>query len=293
MATSWGIDPLKDANGVVTIGTTASDFRKIQGALYSPGLISGGTVSLSTSAMTYTVSPGVAAFPIVTSGSVETVLGPIPSATLTTTAAPTGTTRVDVVYARQRLVSVEGDPNIVVEIGTTLPARAVLLDSFIVSDNTANTSTVVRNASVTYSLPYGAPRGTPWFSHRSPYNGTFNATKLAPASGSFYLPSDRRVSCKLSTSVSSSGAVGFDNSKYCEAAYALYLNDVWQFTWTTGGLHQAMQDISWEESLNLLKGTYTVRVDRWKSAGAGTPYQRYGQGNLGLLFEIRDVGPVA
>lgn len=293
MATSWGIDPLKDIDGIVTIGTTADDFRQIQGGLYSAGLISGGVITTSASALTYTVAPGVAAFPIVTTGAPQTVLGPIPAATLTTTAAAAGTTRVDIVYAQQRLVSVEGDPNIVVAIGTSLPARAVLLDSFIVTPTTTNTSTATRNADIKYSIPYGAPRGTPWFSARSTFNGTFNDTHVAAAAGTFYLPSDRMVSFNLSTSLNSSGAVKFDNTKYCEAAYAVYLDNVWKFTWTTQGLHQAMADYNWEERLTVPSGSHVVRVDRFRSAGPGTPFQRYGQGNLGLLFEVRDVGPVA
>ena len=293
MATSWGIDPLKDANGAVTIGTTAADFRQIQGGLYSPGVISGGVVTRSTSALTYTVSGGVAAYPIITTGVPQTVLGPIPATTLTTTAAPTGTTRVDMIYAQQRTVAVDGDPNIVVAIGTSLPERAVLLDAFTVTSTSTNTQSLTATGDVKYSIPYGAPRGTPWFSHRSPYNGTFNATKQPAAAGEFYLPNDRNVTCHLNTSLNSSGAYRFDNNKYCEAAYALYLNNEWKFTWTTGGLHQAMQDFYFSERLTLLEGKYTVRVDRWCSAGPGTPFQRYGTGNLGLLFEIRDVGPSA
>lgn len=292
MSTSWGIDPLKDGNGVVTIGTTAADLRQIQGGLYSPGLISGGGVTRSASALTYTVAPGVAAFPIVTGAVPQTVLGAIPAKVLTTT-APVSGTRLDMIIAEQRTVSTDGDPNIDVRIVTELPPRSVLLDAYIVSNTTTNTNAAVRSADIKYSIPFGAPRGTPWFTYRSTFNGTFNATKVAAASGSFYLPSDRYVTCRLSTSLNSSGAVKFDNTKYCEAAYAVYLNGIWKFTWTTGGLHQAMQDYFFEEALTLTAGTYTVRVDRWASVGPGTPFQRYGTGNLGMLFEVKDAGPAA
>jgi hypothetical protein len=195
------------------------------------------------------------------------------------------------IYALQRTVAVDGDPNIVIQIGTVLPARAVLLDAYIISNTTANTAAAVRSADIRYSIPYGAARGTPWFSQRSTFNGTFNDTKLAAVSGSFYLPSDRVVDFKLSASLNSSGAIKFDAAKYCEAAYALYLDGIWKFTWTTNGLHQAMADYYWSETLTVLQGTHTIRVDRWRSAGPGTPFQRYGQGNLGSYFEVRDVGP--
>lgn len=292
MSTSWGIDPLKDANGVVTIGTTSADLRQIQGGLYSPGLISGGLVTRSASALTYTISPGVAAFPIVTGETPQTVLGAIPNRVLTTTAPASGT-RLDMIIAEQRTVTTDGDPNIDVRIVTELPPRSVLLDAYIVSNTTANTNAAVRSADIKYSIPFGAPRGLPWYTQRSTFNGTFTATKSNVINGSFYLPSDRVVDCKLSTSLNSSGAIKFDNTKYCEAAFAVYIDSIWKWTWTSGGLHQAMQDYHWSETLTVAQGTHTIRVERWASVGPGTPFQRYGQGNLGTLFEIRDVGPSA
>jgi hypothetical protein len=300
MTTGFGADPVKDVNGNVTVGTTEQDIRQITGSLYSAGLISGGVVTRSASAMTYSVSAGVAAFPITVDASTpykpenqRTVLGPIPAAPSLATTAPSSGTRVDMIYAQQLTPTDDGDANVVVRIGTTLPARSVLLDAYIVSSTNTNTMATVKSVDIKYSIPYGAPRGTPWFSQRSTYNGTFNATHLAAASGSFFLPSDRVVSCNLNTSLNSNGAVGFDNSKYCEAAFAVYIDNIWKFTWTTQGLHQAMADYNWQEMLTIPAGTHTVRVDRWRSAGVGTPFQRYGQGNLGLLFEIRDVGPAA
>ena len=293
MTTSWGIDPLKDAEtGAVLLGTTAADFRQIQGGLYSPGLISGGVVTRSSSDMTYSVSGGVAAYPIITSGVPETVLGPVPAQVVTTTAAVSGT-RLDMVYAKQRTVAVDGDPNIIIEVGTFLPDRAVLLDAFLVTTTTSSTMSAVRQADIKYSVPYGAVISKPFFTHRSAYNGTFTSTKQAAAAGSFYMPMDRLVSVRISTSLSANGAGGFDNSKYCEAAYAVYIDDVWRWTWTSHGLHQAWSEHFWEENIQISQGSHTIRVDRWRSVGPGTPVQRYGQGNLGLLCEIRDAGPVA
>lgn len=301
MSTSFGAYPLKDAEGNVTVGTTEADIQQIYGSLYSAGLISGGVVTRSATAMTYTVSNGVAAFPLVVDASSpykpenqRTVLGGWGPKVLTTT-APSSGTRLDMIYARQLTPTNDSDANVVVEFGTTLPARAVLLDAYIVSSTNTNSLASVKSVDVKYSIPFGAPRGTPWFSHRSTFNGTFTSTKLPAAAGTFYLPSDRYVTCNLSTSLNSNGAVKFDNARYCEAAYAVYLNDQWKFTWTTGGLHQAMQDFFFEEALTLAAGPYSVRVDRWKSVGdaIALPFQRYGQGNLGMLFQIKDAGPAA
>lgn len=303
MTTGFGADPIIDGNGLVTVGTTEDDIRQITGSLYSAGLISGGLVTRSPTGLTYSVSAGVAAFPITVDTTTpykpynqRTVLGPIPATqTPLTTTAPSSGTRVDIIYAQQLTPANDSDANIVVRVGTVLPPRAVMLDAFIIASNHTNTNAATPTGDIKYSVPYGAPRGTPWFSYRSTFSGTFNDTPLNAAHGFFYMPADRNVSFSLKTSLNSNGAVKFDNAKYCEAAYALYIDNFWKFTWTTGGLHQAMQDYNWEERGVILEGQHEVFVRRWKSAGdtAALPYQRYGQGNLGLLFEIRDVGPAA
>lgn len=286
MTTSWGIDPLKDANGVVTMGTTAADFRQIQGGLYSPGLISGGKVTRSASAMTYTVSAGVAAFPIVTGTNPQTVLGPIPAGTLTTT-APSSGTRVDMIYALQRTVAVEGDPSIVLALGTTLPAKAVLLDAFIVSSSNTNTNAAVRQADIKWSIPYGASLGL-LVNRRSTFMGNFTAT-ATDLTGSFYLPTDRITRISIQVGLSAAGAVKFDNSTYCEAGYEVYIDDVLKFRWTSQGLHQAWAENFWSETLQLSAGSHTYKTVRYRAQVPGTPVVREG----GAIFQIQDAGPVA
>lgn len=283
MATSWGIDPLKDVNGQITIGTTADDFRQIQGGLYSPGLISGGVVTRSASAMTYTVSAGVAAFPIVTSGAPQTVLGPIPAATLTTTAASSGT-RLDIIYAQQRLVSVEGDPNIVVAIGTSLPARAVLLNAFIVTTTTTNTLSATQSANIAYSIPYGASLGL-LADKRSTFAGNFTVS-ANDITGSFYLPTDRLIRISVMATFSAYQAIKFDNTKYCEAGYDVYIDELKRFAWTTEGLHQAWSENHWSDTFTLQAGTHTYRTVRYRAQSPGTPVAR------GCHFTIEDIGPV-
>lgn len=284
MATSWGIDPLKDIDGNVTIGTSAADFRQIQGGLFTPGLISGGLVTRSASAMTYTVSAGVAAFPIVTGSNPQTVLGPIPSATVNTT-APTSGTRIDVVYARQRTVGIEGDPNIVIEVGPSLPANSVLLDSFIVSYTNTNTNATVRQGNIKYSIPYGASLGL--LANRvSTFSGNFTVT-ATDVTGSFYLPTDRLVRVTLTTSLSASGAYRFDNAKYCEAGYDFYFDDLKYFAWSSQGLHQAWAETSFTELKELSAGVHTYKTVRYRAQGPGTCVARNG-----ARLQIQDVGPI-
>jgi hypothetical protein len=283
MATSWGIDPLKDVNGIVTMGTTAADFRQIQGALYSPGLISGGLVTRSASAMTYTVSNGVAAYPIVTGTNPQTVLGPVISGVVNTT-APVSGTRVDIVYATQRTVAVNGDPAIVLGVGTTLPANSVMLDAFIVSSSNTNTNAAVRQADIKYSIPYGASMGL-LVNRKSTFVGGFSVSSN-DLSGSIYVPTTRLLRVSLQAGLSSQNAVGFDNSKYCEAGYDIYIDEVKKFGWTSQGLHQAWAETFWSDTIELPAGSHTYRTVRYRAAGTGMCMARGG-----AIFQIQDVGP--
>lgn len=283
MSTSWGIDPLKDANGVVTLGTSSADLRQIQGGLYSPGLISGGLVTRSASALTYTVSPGVAAFPIVTGATPQTVLGAIPSKSLTTT-APSSGSRLDMIIAEQRTVATDGDPNIDVRIATSLPPRAVLLDAYLVSSTTANTNSAVRQADIKYSVPYGASMGA-IFWKRSTFSGNFTVA-ANDIIGSFYLPTDRLLTVSLTATLSAYGAIRFDDTKYCETGYDIYIDEIKRWGWTSPGLHQATAEYHWSDVINIAAGAHTVRTVRHRAAGPGTPVAS------AALLSLTDNGPI-
>jgi hypothetical protein len=292
MTTGWGIDPLKSGS-TVTAGTTAADFRQIQGGLYSPGLISGGKITRSASALSYTVSAGVAAFPIVTGTAPQTVLGPIPAQTVNTT-APSSGTRTDIIYAQQRIVSVEGDPQIVLGVGTSLPARAVMLDSYIVSSTNTNTNAAVKTGNIVYSIPYGASLGR-LVNITSMFNTNFNITAASTlGSGTFFLPTDRLVQLSLTVSVSANLAVGFDNTKYCEAGYDVFFDNVKMYSWSTMGLHQAWQEINWNDYIQFTAGSHTIRVEQYRAQGPGTPRGRAVSSTSPYArISIVDVGPVA
>lgn len=284
MTTSWGIDPLK-SGGVVTQGMTSADIRQVQGGLYTPGLISGGIVTRSASALTYTVSAGVAAFPIVTGTTPQTVLGPIPSGTLTTTAPASGT-RQDYIYAQQRTIADNGDPQIVLAIGTTVPARAVMLNGFIVSSTNTNTNATVPNRNIIYSIPYGASLGL-FVNKRSTFTGAFTV-RATDITETFFTPTDRLIRVSLIGACSSNTAVGFDNAKYCEAAYDIKIDGVLRFTWSTPGLHQAWSENHWSDTYVLGAGTHTITTERFRVVGPGTPVARGS-----ALLTVEDIGPVA
>ncbi|QFG12220.1 minor tail protein [Arthrobacter phage Racecar] len=307
MTTGFGAEPLKDGNGVVTVGTTSDDIQRVTGSLYSAGLISGGGVTTSPSALTYTVGSGVAAFPIVSDLSTpykpqnqKTVLGPIPATTLTVT-APSSGTRTDIVYAQQLTPLDDNDATIVVNFGPTLPARAVQLAKFTVTAGNTSSNQFAKVADVKYSIPYGASLGR-LVNYTSLFNSPFTVApsgtqpRSTVGSGTFYLPTDRLIRVSLTATVSANLAVGFDNSKYCEAGYEVLLDNNIMFTWTTGGLHQAWQEYYWSGDIALAANpttARTIKVNHFRAQGPGTPRGRginAAQPYARILVE--DIGPM-
>ncbi|UDL16780.1 minor tail protein [Arthrobacter phage Atuin] len=304
MTTAFGANPLKDGNGLVTVGTTEDDIQRIYGSLYSAGLISGGLVTRSASTRTYTISAGVAAFPLVVDSSSpykpqnqKTVLGAIPSASITVSAPPSGT-RQDLIYARQLTPADDGDANIIVEVGPTLPPRSVLLNGFTVKSTDTNSNQFTQNQNIKYSIPYGASLGRLVYVSSS-FNSVFAITQQNPTgrstvgSGTFWLPTDRIVSAQLTVTLQANGAVGFDNSKYCEAGYDLFIDTTKVTTWTTMGLHQAWQEINWDIDMTMLAGSHSIRVEHFRAQGPGTPRGRYvnaAQPYARLM--LVDIGPI-
>lgn len=286
MPVGFGAAPTINANNEVVSGTSDTDVRKIWAGLYpQPGLISGGVVTTSASTQAYSVTAGVA---VVRMTNTEHVLIPIPASTVNPT--PTGQPRTDIIYVQQNIPSVEGDSNVQVKVGPTLPAaRAVELARFTQTATATSTSSGVRTGQINYAIPYGANLGTLW-RMQNMHDGIFT-TRDTIGNGSFYLPTDRQLRISMSTVVVAIGAVGFDNSKYCESSYNVYIDGKAVAVWRSPGLHQAWQWIQFETVVNCSAGTHTVKVDRGRESGPGTPKQVYGSGNTpGCLVEIKDDG---
>lgn len=280
MTTGLGTEPTKDANGAIISGTSSNDMRKIWGGLYSPGLVSGGLITRSASALTYTVSSGVAAISPATG---QTILAPIPATTLTTT-APSSGTRTDIVYVQQRYPDIEGDSEVVVSYGTSLPARAVLLGSYTVSSSNTNSNSFVATGTVDFSIPYGASLGTLYTFKDTLYGGyTVRTTRT---SATISLPTDRTVRFAITTSQNAIGAYRFDNSTYCEAGFDVFVDGVLTFPWSSPGLHQAWSEVNWSDTKVLPRGTHTVSYQLYRGIGPGVPFHRY------TIFKVSDEGPV-
>lgn len=293
MTAGWGVDATLDVNGVPTSGTSDLDVRKVWGALYTPGVISGCTVSTSGSAMTYTVASGVVAVKTATG---EIVMAPVTGQTVPTASAPISGTRTDIIWVRQRFPGIDGNSDTVIEVGTVLPARAQALKMYIVTAGQTNTNAAVQTGGVDFSIPYGASLGVLHY-WQNQYQGAISTTLIREGSGKFTIPTDRQIQFKYSACLSANGAVGFDNSKYCEWGFLPNIDGADQVLWTTPGLHQAWQIVHFERTINVAAGTHTVNIGSLRKSGPGTALQWYGLqgdgfGRTGAEFTVTDMGAV-
>lgn len=293
MTSGWGVDATL-AGGVPTSGTTDLDVRKVWGALYTPGIISGCVITKSSSQLKYTVAPGVA---VIQTATGEVVMAPIAGGTVTT---PTVTSnRTDIVYAQQAFPTIEGNSNIVLGVASTLPPRAVALGTYSISAGATNTNSVVETADINYVLPYGASLGL-LYNYQYKYDGKLNDTLVRRGQGSFYVPSDRLVNVTVNACLSAlrpngTGAVGFDNTAYCE--YGFLPNCDGDFVlWTSPGLHQSFQTLTFTKTITVSKGRHNVNLGMMKMVGPGDAFSHYGTdpqgyGRIGVEMIIIDAGP--
>jgi len=290
MTSGWGVNATI-VGGVPTGGTDDLDVRKVWGALYTPGIISGCKITTSSSQLKYTVASGVVAIKTATG---EVVMAPVAGGTVT--ASTVTSNRTDIVYVQQRFPSIEGDSELVLGVGTSLPSRALELGSYAISSGATNTNAAVKDKDVDYSIPYGASLGVlhQW---QNTYNGQLSATLLREGQGSFSLPTDRMVNFSMSACVSAVGAVGFDNAKYVEYGWLPQLDGVNLALWTTPGLHQSWQTVNFNLTTTVLAGKHTVNLGGLRNYGPGQATLHFGTGGdgywrTGLVFKVTDMGPV-
>lgn len=290
MPSGWGVDPTI-ADGVVTSGTSSEDVRKVWGALYTPGIISGCRVTTNSN-MTYTISAGVVAIQTATG---QVVMAPVNAVTIPTAAAPASGNRTDIIWVRQRFPGTGSDSNIVVEVGTTKPAQAQEIRRFTISAGNTSTNSATPTGGIAYSIPYGANLGV---LHRfqSAHNGAIANDLRREGAGTIYLPTDRLLRFRYQGVYSAQNAVGFDNSKYCELAVFPSIDNNNFEIWTSPGLHQGWQTLYFETVRATTAGTHTVSYLRRRQAGPGTILQWYGWhgGDFwpGGIFTVEDAGPL-
>jgi hypothetical protein len=300
MTVGWGVDATKSGS-VVTSGTLASDVRKVWGALFTAGIISGCGVTTSSSQMDYTVTSGVVAIQTAVG---EVVMAPVQGTTVPTGAAPGTGSRVDVIFVQQRFPT-DGDSYVSVrvlpfanEAAVALPPNSQELKRYLVSAGQTNTNAAVFIGDIDYSIPYGSSLGVLW-EYKDTYNGPL------PAVGSpiqrkghktIYLPTDRRLRFSIQSTLYAIGAVGFDNSKYCEYGFLPSIDGGDFVLWTTPGLHQAHATYQWVGYFNATAGNHDVNFGGFHASGPGQAFQLAGVhggfGRTGTVFTVEDAGPV-
>lgn len=288
MATGFGIDPTLNGSGVPTSGTSSKDIRNISAGLYSPGIITGAAVLTSASAMSYSTTAGVVAIPIATG---ETVLAPVPATVVPTAAAPSSGTRIDIIYATQSMPTIDGNSNVVVRVGTSLPARSVELGRRIITANILNTNSATKTGEIDYSIPYGASLGI-LHQYRDTRNGIINHARTIVNSKSIYLPTDRQVKLSIISSMSSRDAGRWEVAKYCSVSYDVAVDGKYRSHFGSGGLDQAWQTFHFSDIYTLSAGTHIFRFEMLRRDGPGYPYAHYGAGWGGTLWTIEDLSPV-
>jgi hypothetical protein len=286
MTAGFGVD--KGADGS---GTNSSDIRKISGGLYTPGIISGCDIVLDPTVMKYTVKPGVIA---IRTAADEIILAPVAETSVIVANGPEIGTRNDIVYVQQRYPSIEGDANIVVGVGSTVPPRALRLRSFTVPAGASKSNLAVANDSVDYSIPYGA-NGAALHFWTDTSNGAAITGGTSGGVGTFYLPTDRKILISLNACLSSNGTVGgWDNSSFTVARYAPYLDGARVCTWLTPGLTINKSTYQFEQYVNVSAGEHTIYLGFDREVGPGFPVRHYSGADKwpGTNFVVRDAGVI-
>lgn len=292
MPSGFGVDRAPDGLS----GTSSQDIRRINAALYKPGIIDGCFVSTSASAMTYTVTSGVVAIQTAVG---EIVLAPVNQTTVTAAAAPVSGSRTDIVYAKQRFPSIvgEGDANVVVGVASVLPANAVELRRYIVNAGTTSTNGAVVTGDRVQSTTYGGMQGVlhKW---QNTYSGPLSTNLIREGYGTFNLTTDRYVTFRVKAVLNAIGASGFDNSKYTEHGFLFGFEQGDFVLHCTPGLHQAWATYQFESQVVLPAGQHTVNLGSFRIVGPGQAETHYGTdgqgfGREGVQFTVTDDGPVA
>lgn len=292
MTAGWGVEPTK-TDGVVTSGTLSSDVRKVWGALYNPGIITGGVVTTSGTNMTYEITQGVAAIETSTG---EIILTPFDGKAITAPAAPSSGTRTDRIYVKQYTPASGGNSysDVLLDSTNATLTNSLVIGTYTVSAGDTSTNQAVVSADVDYSIPYGVS-GAVLHYWRDTSNGALITAGSSGGTGSFYLPTDRKILLSLTSCLSSNGSTaGWDNASFTVARYAPYIDDIRQVTWLTPGLTSTKSTYQFEAYVNLSAGTHVAYLGFDREAGPGYPVRHYSGADKwpGTYFAIRDAGVI-
>ena len=293
--------PIADSSGV---GTSPADARKILSAHWASfGVVTGGTVSTSSTGLTYTVAPGVGVGSRGTTyGAVEFL---IPSGSVTTTAGPSSGSRIDVVYALPQDPS-QGDASADVILGVVngtaassptkpgVPTGAVELGAFLVPQSMWKTSQATAYGDQVYAIPYGASLGV-LVDVKDTTSGvpSNQSPSSAPWRGSskFYLPTSRYVEVSLVIPMQSKGDEDDSGSLTIQFRIDGQIAYEEMFAYSTTRWDTARVTYAFL----LSAGSHTVAY-KWAKGSANMPDIRLvgtGKYREGVVFRVRDLGVAA
>lgn len=260
MATGWGVDAVKNAQGEVTSGTSAQDIRRVLSGIANQGIMYGCEVNTSTSEMKYTITKGVVMNALVWG---EHVLMPVYDTSITVSPNNTNSTRTDYVYVKQNMPEVDGNNNIVVGVTNTEPGtydRRYVLRKFSVPPGATTTSKATRVGSIDYSTPYGQS-GRLLVNKLDTYNGALRNRSLNDLGGSFSLTTDRIIRVDMTVTFDKEPTI--TGSQSDRLMNYIHVDGVQRATFSTGHIESetyTTQSWSWYTQLN--RGEHNITLKR-------------------------------
>lgn len=292
MSTGWGVDAVKNADGIPTSGTSAQDIRNINSGLYNQGILYGCKVDTSTTAMTYTINRGVVSNALVWG---EHVMMPISKTTITVPKNTGTTARTDYVYVKQNLPEKDGNNNIVFGISNspidTYDQRFVLR-KFLVPAGATTTSRAVQQGSIDFSTPYGQA-GRLLVNKVDTYNGLLKNRQINQLGGDFSLTTDRILRTDITVTYDKEPAQTASDRLSAE----IWVDNVKRANFSTGEIDTetyTTQCWSWYTQLSRGDHNITVKLFSYRKNTHNLPstiYLRYGANSWpGQRVVVTDAG---
>lgn len=258
MPTGFGIAPDQNGNG-----TTPEDLQRIWGAMYlSDGVIHGCEVS-GRSDMTYSVSAGAV---VMTTGKDMKVLVPVQATTIPAPQAPATGTAQHRIYVRQQMPGVDGSSNVVVAATAgNVPAGALTLDAGPIAANATSTAAFRSNHDRLFARQVGASLGrlvTVSDSSAARHQGE----AYRWGSGRFFVPTDRNIHLRLSSTPVRTSATGLALNGSLRAAlrHEIYIdgNHLKSYVQEYSGVFAQTQQFITEEAVSYGDHTFHVITQR-------------------------------
>lgn len=214
MATGFGMGPDQNGNG-----TTPDDIQRITSAEYIwAGIINGCTVN-QTTGMSYQVDGGAA---VIRVGEFAKVKVPVFAQTIPTLPAPATGSRTDIVYVKQNFPASDGNNQVVIGVGTSLPANSLELARYQIPAGITSTRQATYLGNPIFTRPVGGQFGTLLQLTDTDTSTHKPGEVITRGVGSFYLWTDSDVEINLSSCISTPGSGVND---YGSVMYTIYIDD--------------------------------------------------------------------